>query len=171
MIAAVVAAHLVLVDDANWSGGGSAGGFAKNLQIQMVSESVHITLCAEQVLVHATFNFKNTGAQTTVTMAFPDEGAALFGPAIQTFHSFVDGVEVPTKRVRSSSQEPGSVRYVWLKTVSFAKLQKRVVTVDYVLRTGDTSAGDFGSYQFSTGATWKGKIEAIHCVIEWPESQ
>ncbi|MFN8139636.1 MAG: hypothetical protein U0R49_07565 [Fimbriimonadales bacterium] len=168
MIAFLAVAGAVL-DDANWAGGGSAGSFAPNPQVQMVAEYVNIRLFKSNVVVYARFVFKNDGNATTVTMAFPDEGHASFGPAISRLVSKVDGTVVRTDRRPVRTNSHMGKAYVWLKKVSFEKGQTRVVEVDYVARGAHTAHGFYNYYTFVTGATWKGKIQRIECVVEWPQ--
>lgn len=168
MIAFLAVAGVVL-NDANWAGGGSAGSFAPNPQVQMVAEYVNIRLFKSNVVVYARFVFKNHGNAKTVTMAFPDEGHSAYGPAISRLVSKVDGAVVRTERKSVQTISQTGKAYVWLKKVSFEKGQSRVVEVDYVARGAHTAHGYYNYYTFKTGATWRGKIHKIECEIEWPQ--
>src|SRR5579871_3426454 len=163
-------------DDSAWSYVGGAGTFTKNTQIQMVSESVHLTLADGVSHVHAVFHFRNHGGATRVQMAFPERyWHGNTKPSIRHFRSWVDGrrtrvtPQQPTHEKDADGEDWGYQR-AWVKSVRFAPHGRRTVVVDYDALNGDTILGQSQGYILASGASWRGVIERCRVTADWSQT-
>lgn len=158
-------------NDAYWSYFGGAGAFSSHDTIRMLGEDVNISLTDKTVHVRVWFSFENAGPETSVEMAFPFSSVAWAEPPIIRFSTKVDGQTVDVKKVKTDSVEEGvpwEISFVYVKTVKFAKGQRRTVMVDYVTRRYPMSGGFmFDRYILKSGATWAGNIGHISITVDW----
>lgn len=135
--------------------------------VRMVKE--HVVFNIGTGVCTAKFWFKNEGPKTTVTMGFPETGhhpgAWADGLKKSTFlwlKSWVDGSPASIKRVDAKADDFGGFKAYWVKSVSFARGQERLVTVQYRAHPGgNTLAERIYSYTLQSGANWKGKIGKV----------
>src|SRR5690349_10328781 len=73
--------------------------------VRMVRETVRMDVYPQTYTVTADFTFTNDGPPVTVTMGFPESGYGDISTetlrthsGFQSFHTWVDGKEVPAKR-------------------------------------------------------------------------
>ncbi len=161
---------------------------ATDTQVEMVSETIRITMGVEAMSVDCSFSFKNTGTATKVLMGFPDERVddRWIEPgeeddkkyrtkwALQDFTARLDGkaatVEHSTVAPNALGTEEGA--YTW--EVSFAPEQTREITNSYHVGLGHRieTSGTFtpNSFRFKyvvrTGARWKGSIKSARFFID-----
>lgn len=148
--------------------------------IRMVEEEIRVKLPERTVRV--TFRFKNEGAATRVTMAFPENGY-LGGGATKKdlkktlqsnfgyFRTSVDGKPFRPRLLKGSPNSDGlGYDHWWVKEVPFAKGQTRTVVNEY---QGGTTWGPPWShstgftYVLRTGASWKGaKIGRSRVIVD-----
>jgi hypothetical protein len=162
--------------------GGAVRLMRAHANIRMVSETVkaRISFAADSLLANRTemievdcvFVMKNEGTADTVLMGFPD-GA--MGPyqgggeehELESFRSWVDGVEVKCTRVPNVTDAPPSeVGSWWIKSVVFAPGATRTIRNRYTVLPGwyPTMATRAFRYTLSTGASWKGNIGSAEIV-------
>lgn len=148
---------------------GAGGSFTllsgEHPSVQMVRETVTMTLSARSYTTVVDFVFRNNGNATKVLMGFPESGS---GDVMQTgksqmlaFATWIDGA--PTKAVWKPVKldEEGRYEAHWIKEVPFAARQTRKIRVQYQSSYGGTAIGGlnrFVTYHF-TGANWQGKVE------------
>lgn len=141
---------------------------AGKTSVQMVRETISMTIDQESsYAVQADFEFRNTGASTTVQMGFPEFGGGDMSgedwkkkTAFKNFETFVDGHKVPAVRQVAEAAEEFYDAF-WVKTVKFGKSQTRKVRVKYRAPYGGMAAftRNFCLYSF-TGGNWHGKVQS-----------
>jgi hypothetical protein len=153
----------------------------EHASIQMVRENVTMTISpigegssegTYDVVVE--FIFTNKGPACTVEMGFPESGSGdlnQYGkkPAYTNYHSRVDGVEVPVKRVLAASSDEEQYEAFWVKKVKFAPKQTRKITVSYTAPFGGVAARGLNHtahYDF-TGGNWAGKVLESNLVVRF----
>ena len=167
-------ASVAHADDGWWSSAGGLGSFGKSHpSIRMVREDLKITFLDDmQASVMVDFVFRNEGAATKVTMAFPEEYESRVGKSLERFQTFVDGKRTSVRRKiteRPDSKEGDSTgKAVWLKEVTFRAKQTRRIRVTYVGFVSGNTSGDRGfHYTLLTGASWKGPIGECAITVDW----
>ena len=144
--------------------------------IRMEREWVRMDLYPRYNDVSVTFIFVNDDPKTTVTMGFPEQGErggdggggvvfpAENKTAYQRFRTTVDGRAVRAHRHLVAEVPDENYHALWAKRVTFARGQRRTITVSYRAIAGrrDTVYDPnpnkkFVTYQF-TGGNWKGKV-------------
>ena len=138
--------------------------------VRMVSERVRAHVSRDSVDVDCVFEFVNSGAADTVLMGFPDRS---YGdgngnlPAMATFRSWVDDVEVPCAVAHDAEhRDPEETRLWWTRSVTFAADQRRIVHDRYRAAPGSSVDGtQWFTYILETGASWAGTIEDAEIVV------
>ena len=142
--------------------------------IRMEREWVRMDLYPRYYYVSVTFIFVNDGPKTTVTMGFPEQGersgivsgfpATVKKTAYQRFRTTVDGRAVRARRHLVAEDSDEIYQALWAKRVTFARGQRRTITVSYRAIAGHSDVSHSGNpekryvvYQF-TGGNWKGKV-------------
>lgn len=134
--------------------------------VRMERERIVIDAYADRYETTVDFVFHNTGHKNVATMGFPEDN---YGDVpersgnkstFRYFRTSVDGK--PFKAVRIPSKDNGEDVYdaYWVKTVPFARGQKRRVKVSYSSPYSGTAMLGFSraiSYAF-TGQNWKGDV-------------
>jgi hypothetical protein len=150
---------------------GSPGALKANLlagehsSVRMVREHIEMQIGRDDYITDAHFIFYNDGPATTVRMGFP-EGAGGDSDfeevkkktAFKEFTTWVDGKRIRATRMASGKQETFSFDAYWVKSVRFARKQRRHIRVRYRSELGFVA--DRSSYVFYdfTGGNWKGKV-------------
>ncbi|MGV3617682.1 MAG: DUF4424 family protein [Fimbriimonas sp.] len=171
-IAALLLASTSFFNDGSGSiGVGGTVGLRKGTHpsIRLVEEEIRVKLPERKVRV--TFRFRNDGPATRVTMAFPENGY-LGGGATEKdlpkarrsnfgyFRTAVDGVPFRARLLKGTTTAEGlGYEHWWVKDVSFAAGQTRVVVNEY--QGGGTWGPPWSNlagftYVLRTGASWKG---------------
>lgn len=173
---------------------GTVGGAVRLMKergaIRMVSEVVYAHIRADSLFpdtsevieVDCVFVMRNEGPADTVLMGFPD-GA--LGPyqgggeehELESFRSWVDGVEVECRRVSNvRGAPPSEVGSWWVKRVAFPRGAVKTIRDQYtVLPSWHPMLGTQAfRYTLSTGASWKGTIGSAEIIatldgipLEW----
>jgi hypothetical protein len=133
----------------------------------MLSEVVDIRLTNDEMLVTASFVFKNEGKAANVQMGFPDEVYDVDGlkRGISKMRSTVDGQPLLVSyRPRPA---PGVLRGAWVKMVPFRAGQTRRVVATYTASHGEIEGLSYDIYVLQTGATWKGPIGHGTVTVDW----
>jgi hypothetical protein len=137
----------------------------EHTSVQMVRETVAMSLEPDGYRVTVDFVFRNDGPATTVLMGFPESGSGDVpqsprASAMRAFGTWVDGVSAKAAWVPVKSDQEGEYRAHWVKEVRFAAGQTRKVRVRYRSDYGGAATPglhSFVRYAF-TGANWKGKV-------------
>jgi hypothetical protein len=197
VLAAVVSlAVLVSLAAADDGSVGTVGGAVRLMKdqgnIRMVSETVRarISLAVDRMFADTTvvvevdcvFLMKNEGPADTVLVGFPDGAMGPYESGgeeheLDSFRSWVDGVEVECRRVPNvKGAPPFEVGSWWIKRVPFARGAVRTIRDRYtVLPSWYASLGTQAfRYTLSMGASWKGTIGSAEVVatlegipLEW----
>jgi hypothetical protein len=155
---------------ANDSAFSGVGGSMKPMKgqhstVRMERERIVIDAYANRYVTTVDFVFHNQGHKNVATMGFPESN---YGDvednskksAFLFFKTWVDGV--PFKAVRTAKRSGGDWEYdaYWVKTVPFARGQRRKVRVQYASPYGGTAMLGFSraiQYVF-TGQNWRGGV-------------
>lgn len=180
MLKVIVGSLVVLVAASAWANDTvltGVGGVWKPLKgehrhVRMVAERVTVKLPKGEVQTR--FVFENDGPATTVTIGFPESS---YSPNADTradvtrfgyFRTWVDGRQVPSKRVVTPQSDECVFEAFWVREVRFAAGQRRVIVNRYKGGLGELSTGDRTfHYSFATGANWKGPIERAEVVVDF----
>lgn len=154
--------------------GGTIKAMDEHPSVAMKSELVEVAITESTATVHCTFVFHNDGPATRVKMGFPEGGGGdvdVTKPrGFRSFRSWVDGKPIPTKIEGFTADEFHWDRFR-TKVVDFAAGQTRRVEVRYEQPLGMVALGaspsKFFTYQFDTGASWKGKIGHARLVVRF----
>jgi hypothetical protein len=180
-----VSLSAALANDGGIALGGSPGLLKDHPSVRMTSEVIRITVERDTLTADCRFVFTNHGPACTVRMGFPDQGIGASDPdkeedekavmqtpprtTFQSFRSWVDGREVPTKLIRAG--EEGA--YWHTKTVRFPAQGAHQVRDVYTQSVGGGSvaipncncfAAQVG-YILHTGASWHGNIGRTEVVV------
>jgi hypothetical protein len=152
--------------------GGAVRLMKTHSNIRMVSETVKARVSPDLVEVDCVFVMKNDGHVDTVLIGFPDGsmGPYLGGgeeQELQSFRSWVDGVEVRCRRVRDVDGAPVSeVGSWWVKRVAFARGAIRTIRDHYTVWPSWHPMLGLRAFRYTlfTGASWKGAIGSAEIV-------
>ncbi|NOT34763.1 MAG: hypothetical protein HOP12_11410 [Candidatus Eisenbacteria bacterium] len=166
--------------------GGAVRLMKTQSSVRMVSETVKARVGPDLVKVDCEFVMKNEGPADTVLVGFPD-GA--MGPyrgggeeyEIESFRSWVDGVEVKCQRTPDAGGLAASVGSWWTKRVIFPSGAVRRIRNHYEVRPSwhpmglgaeepDSTAG-YRAFRYIlwTGASWQGTIGTAEIVATLDE--
>ncbi len=167
----------VRANDASFSGVGGTPRLMAGEHHSIAMESEEIVIVANDKFYDTTvdFVFRNDGNAASVQMGFPESRINDVKPANKSaflrFSTSVDGRKVSAKRMVPQS-EMGNDNAYWIKTVTFARHQKRHVRVEY--RSPMAGAPTWGVHQAAiydfTGKNWKGKVERSDLEVRIRES-
>lgn len=145
--------------------GGTVAPMKANPHIRMVQEDIWVQL--PECAVVSRFVFKNEGPATKIQIGFPEEGYNNGEEELQKrsrfkyFRSYVNGKRISVSRKTENLEEENTVRYWWVKTVSFRRGEAKVIVNKYQTTPGgmvDDKTYRLMTYIVNTGAPWKGKI-------------
>ena len=152
----------------------TVGGAVRLMQeegdIRMVSERVVARVASDMIEVDCTFVMKNEGPADTVLMGFPDGSLNRYSHdhAMQSFRSWVDGVEVKCRRVADANAMPDDpdAPSWWIKPVPFPRGATRSIRDRYRVAPSfhPLSGTSEFRYELWTGASWKGPIGSADIV-------
>lgn len=161
--------------------GGAVRLMSTPSSIRMVSEIVKARVGPDRVHVDCVFVMKNEGPADTVLIGFPDGSMGPYQGGgeeyeIESFRSWVDGVEVKCQRAPDADGIKASVGSWWTKRVAFSAGAVRRIRNRYEVSPSwhpmeqgaeepDSTAGHRAfRYILWTGASWKGTIGTAEIV-------
>lgn len=161
--------------------GGAVHLMKTKSSVRMVSETVKARVGPDLVRVDCEFVMKNEGSADTVLVGFPDGAKGPYRGGgeeyeIESFRSWVDGVEVKCQRVPDAGGVDAPVGSWWTKRVAFPASAVRRIRNRYEVRPSwhpmglgaeapDSTAG-YRAFRYIlwTGASWRGTIGAAEIV-------
>jgi hypothetical protein len=160
-------------DDGSLETVGGAARLMKERDVRMVSETVRARVSRERVDVDCVFVLRNEGPADTVLIGFPDGPIEPdeHEPNLESFRSWVDGVEVKCERVMDASAgaEVGdwTTASWWTKRVAFAPKAERTIRNHYRVSPAFFPIDGTGGFRYAlwTGASWKGPIGSAKVVV------
>jgi hypothetical protein len=155
--------------------GGAVRLMKTRSSVRMVSETVKARVESDLVRVDCEFVMMNDGPADTVLVGFPDGSMGPYGGGgeeyeIESFRSWVDGVEVKCQRAPDADGVDALVGSWWTKRVVFPAGAVRRLRNRYAVSPSwhpmgpdaegsDSTAGHrVFRYILWTGASWKGTI-------------
>jgi hypothetical protein len=144
--------------------GGKVEALGAYPPVRLVTARIEAAVGPEESRVSCQYVFENEGGATAVTLGCP-ASAAPFDPAIKAalhpirgLRSWVDGKAVAT-----------GLRGAWyVKTVSFAKGQRRVVREEYVQPTARDAQGYCAFVcPLRPLSSWRGSVGRLDIVLRW----
>jgi hypothetical protein len=144
--------------------GGSWRPMKEHPSVRLAAERISIRLLATEAIIDVTAHYENKGPACSIKMGFPERevGWADPGTFAKSFRSSVD--DQPVKVTPSEWREEDGLRMRWwIKDVSFAANQKRLVRVRYQFAYGIPPIIE---YILHTGASWRGPIASLLVEID-----
>jgi len=137
--------------------------------VRMAREVVRANLSRTRIEVDCVFVMENHGPADTVLVGFPDQSdAGGPGPAMSSFRSWVDGVEVKCDSMPATTDDPSLETWTrwWTKRVYFAAGATRTIRDHYLAAPGLTIEGtQMFEYILRTGASWAGTIGSAEVTV------
>ncbi len=144
--------------------------------LRLLRERVTLDLYHASYGVTAEYLLHNAGAETRVTLAFPESGVGDFNPepfrehsAFRDFVLRVDNTAVPAARRMSETLPADGYLALWTTEVAFAAGQQRTIRVSYRAEAGTTITGaHFVTYHFAAGGWTASGETTLRCALHLP---
>jgi len=150
--------------------GGSLADYSnlKNENIQMIAETIKLTLYNEYYTTEVYFVFKNEGPGQSIKVGFPQwhRGTTQLSNFID-FECTVNGVITPFEEIITNNPKPHYRHLIinkwFVRDVFFESISLTTTSIKYSVPYG--SYGNGAEYLYGTGSTWKGNISKVNIII------
>lgn len=160
---------LLFANDSWVSGAGGSCSImlSGDTNVQMVSESIRITLYDDYYSMDISFLFYNHGDDVELNVGFPEYSYGTQAiTELRNFRCFHNGVLVPFSEKPEKYKENYVTKSWYIRKIFFNKTNYTMTRVKYDASYSRNGFFEEIQYLYGTGGSWKGLIENISITIE-----